>query len=99
MIHALAAGAAGFHSAPDETGMVEIGYRVDPAMRRQGWALRSVETLLAVARRHEDVHTVRATISPTNAPSLGLIGRFAFGAVGEQWDDEDGLEIIYEMEV
>lgn len=92
-------GAAGFHSAPDETGMVEIGYRVDPEMRRQGWALRSVETLLAVARRHQDVHTVRATISPTNAPSLGLIGRFAFVAVGEQWDDEDGLEIIYEMEV
>ena len=42
---------------------------------------------------------LRATISPDNAASLGLIAQFRFVEVGEQWDDEDGLETIYEMSV
>ena len=29
-------GRAGFHGPPDRTGMVEVGYAVDPAYRRQG---------------------------------------------------------------
>lgn len=93
----LPVGVAGFHGAPDETGMVEIGYRVDPDLRRRGYARRSVEILLAVAQRHRDVHKVRATVAPDNAPSLALIESFGFVEVGEQWDDEDGLEIIYEI--
>lgn len=90
-------GVAGFHGPPDETGMVEIGYRVDTDLRRRGYAKRSVETLLAVAQRHQDVLTVRATISPDNAPSLSLINSFGFVEVGEQWDEEDGIEVIYEL--
>ena len=38
-------------------------------------------------------------MSPTNAASLALIQQYNFLEVGEQWDDEDGLEIIYEMPV
>jgi ribosomal-protein-alanine N-acetyltransferase len=94
---AMPVGVAGFHGAPDETGMVEIGYRVDPEFRRRGHARRSVETLLAVARQHKEVRSVRATVSPGNTPSLALIESFAFIEVGEQWDDEDGLEIVYEV--
>ncbi|GGF99604.1 hypothetical protein GCM10007304_11860 [Rhodococcoides trifolii] len=96
---ALPVGVAGFHGAPDEAGMVEIGYRVDPEFRRRGYARRSVETLLSVGQRHPDVHTVRATISPDNTPSLALIATFGFVEVGEQWDEEDGLEIVYEAAV
>lgn len=90
-------GVAGFHGAPDETGMVEIGYRVAPDLRRRGYARRSVETLLHVARGQLDVKTVRATISPDNLPSLALIRSFGFVESGEQWDEEDGLEIIFEI--
>ncbi len=89
-------GIAGFHGAPDDTGMVEVGYRVDPGHRRRGYARRSLETLLAVAKRHPTVHVVRATIAPNNAVSRRLVGRYGFVEVGEQWDDEDGLEIVYE---
>ena len=39
---------------------------------------------------------VRVTISPDNAPSIALAQQYGFTKVGEQWDDEDGLEIIYE---
>jgi ribosomal-protein-alanine N-acetyltransferase len=90
-------GLAGCHGAPDEAGMVEIGYRVDPALRRRGYARRSLETLLAVAQRHPAVRTVRATISPDNVASRALIDSYGFAETGEQWDEEDGLETIYEV--
>lgn len=94
---AVPVGLAGFHGPPDAAGMVELGYRVDPEFRRRGYARQSLEILLAVAQRHPDVRTVRATISPDNAASLALINSYGFVENGEQWDDEDGREIIFEM--
>ncbi|WP_073386320.1 GNAT family N-acetyltransferase [Jatrophihabitans endophyticus] len=90
-------GLAGFHGPPDERGMVEVGYRIDPAQRRRGYATQSLETLLAVARTHPDVHVVRATITPVNNASRSLVERYGFDEVGEQWDDEDGQELVYEV--
>lgn len=92
-------GLAGFHGPPDAAGMVEVGYRIDPRQRRRGYARQALETLLAVARAHPGVHVVRATISPENRASRSLIEGYGFAAVGEQWDDEDGLEIIFEVAV
>jgi RimJ/RimL family protein N-acetyltransferase len=94
-----AVGKAGFHAAPNDDGMVEIGYAVDPTYRRRGYARAALETMLERARREPDVRVLRATVSPDNAPSLALIGQYPFVEVGEQWDDEDGLETIYEMPV
>ena len=90
-------GLAGFHGRPDDAGMVEVGYRIDPAQRRKGYARQSLETLLAVAHAHPDVRVVRATISPDNHASRSLVQGYGFTEVGEQWDDEDGLEIIFEV--
>ncbi|WP_209307451.1 GNAT family N-acetyltransferase [Geodermatophilus sp. DF01-2] len=92
-------GVAGFHGPPDEAGMVEVGYRIDPKQRRKGYARQALETLLAVARAHPDVRVVRATISPDNVASRSLVKGYGFEDVGEQWDDEDGLEIIFEVGV
>ena len=80
-------------------GMVEVGYAVDPAHRRRGYARAALETLMDRARTEPDVRTLRATVSPGNTASLGLIAQYDFTEVGEQWDDEDGLEVIYEMSV
>lgn len=90
-------GLAGFHGPPDEAGMVEVGYRIDPKQRRKGYARQALETLLTVARAHPDVQVVRATISPNNHASRSLVESYGFEGVGEQWDDEDGLEIIFEL--
>ena len=92
-------GRAGFHAAPDPDGMVEVGYAVDPAYRRRGVARAVLEELIRRAREHPDISVLRATVSPDNAPSLGLVAQYPFVEVGEQWDEEDGLETIYELDV
>lgn len=93
----LAVGTAGYHGPPDTAGMVEIGYAVDPVHRRRGYARAALESLLARAAREPRVRTVRVTISPDNTASYRLTSQYDFVEVGEQWDDEDGLEIIYEI--
>lgn len=89
-------GDAGFHGPPDAAGMVEIGYCVVPEHRRQGYATAIVAALLRRAGADPAVRTVRASISPDNAASLATVAKFGFTHVGEQWDDEDGLELIFE---
>ena len=96
--HQVAVGRAGYHGPPDPLGMVEIGYAVDPAYRRRGYARAALEALLQRAAREPQVRTVRVTISPDNVPSYQLASQYGFTKVGEQWDDEDGLEIIYEVD-
>ncbi|WP_211336381.1 GNAT family N-acetyltransferase [Nocardia tenerifensis] len=93
----IAVGRAGFHGLPDSSGMVEIGYEVDPAYRRRGYARAALEYLLRRAASEPQVKTVRVTISPDNSASYRLASHYGFVEVGEQWDDEDGLEIIYEL--
>jgi len=95
--HHIAVGRAGYHGPPDTEGMVEIGYAVDPAHRRRGYARAALEALLARAREEPAVRTVRVTITPENTASSNLTAQYGFTAVGEQWDAEDGLEIIYEI--
>jgi [ribosomal protein S5]-alanine N-acetyltransferase len=57
--------------------------------------------LSALRRRaagEPEVRTVRVTISPDNAASLATIAGYGFVHVGEQWDEQDGLEIIVEVD-
>ncbi|MGW3248677.1 GNAT family N-acetyltransferase [Streptomyces sp. NPDC001070] len=93
----LVVGHAGFHGPPDEVGMVEIGYSVAPRFRRQGYARSTLIELLRRSAAERAVTTVRATISPDNVASLATISGFGFVEVGEQWDDEDGLELVFEV--
>jgi RimJ/RimL family protein N-acetyltransferase len=93
----LAVGRAGYHGPPDASGLVEIGYAIDPAYRRRGYARAALEVLLRRAADDPRVRTVRVTISPDNVASYRLAAQYGFVEVGQQWDDEDGLEIIYEV--
>jgi len=92
----LAVGHAGFHAPPDAKGLVEIGYSIDPLVRRQGYARATVAALLERCAAEPAVVTVRASISPTNEASLATIAGYGFEQVGEQIDEEDGLEFIFE---
>ncbi|KFX95810.1 hypothetical protein O988_05606 [Pseudogymnoascus sp. VKM F-3808] len=90
-------GRAGFHGPPDKVGMVEIGYAIDPLCRRQGHARAALKILLEVAASDSRVSVVRASVRPDNQASRALIDQNGFRVVGEQWDDEDGLEVILEI--
>jgi RimJ/RimL family protein N-acetyltransferase len=93
----LAVGRAGYHGPPDDRGTVEVGYAVDPRHRRRGYARAALEALLVRAADEPRVCTVRASIRPDNTPSYLLVAQYGFRKVGEQWDDEDGLEFVYEV--
>jgi RimJ/RimL family protein N-acetyltransferase len=92
-------GHAGFHGPPDASGMVEIGYTILPGYRRQGYGSAAVAALLREAAEVPEVQTARASISPGNIASLALARSFGFRQVGDQWDDEDGLELVFERPV
>jgi len=93
----LAVGRAGFHAPPDADGLVEVGYAVDPAQRRRGYGGAALRHLLARAAADPRVTRVRASVRPDNEPSLRIVRRHGFTEVGEQWDDEDGLETVFEV--
>jgi RimJ/RimL family protein N-acetyltransferase len=90
-------GHVGFHGPPDERGMVEVAYSVDPQYRRRGYGRRMLAAALLWAGQDPSVKIVRATIGPANVASIATLGAFPFEPVGEQWDDEDGLELVYEL--
>jgi RimJ/RimL family protein N-acetyltransferase len=94
-----AIGYLNFHGAPDEQGMVEVGYTLLPEARGHGYAIEAVRAAFEWATRVHGIHRFRASVSPENDRSRNLIGKLGFQQVGDQWDDEDGFELVFELEV
>jgi RimJ/RimL family protein N-acetyltransferase len=95
------AGHAGFHGPPGvngsgTAGALEIGYTIFPPYRGLGYATEVAEALIAWAGREHGVRHFFASVAPDNAPSLAVVARLGFARSGEQWDDEDGLELVFE---
>ena len=89
-------GCVGFHGPPDADGRVEIGYDIVASERRNGYAREGIRALLDWAWATGRVQTCVASVSPHNAPSLALIRSLGFRHVGEQIDEIDGLELVFE---
>ena len=94
-----AVGFLNFHRDPDERGMVEMGYTLLPAARGQGYAIEAVRSMFAWAERRPEVRYLRAAIAPDNERSINLVTKLGLVHIGEQWDEDDGRELIYEREV
>ena len=91
-------GTIGFHGPPDERGRLEIGYSVQERFRRQGFAREAVRAMLDWAATEHGIRRFIASISPTNEPSLSLTRGFGFVQTGEQMDEIDGLELVFEAD-
>jgi ribosomal-protein-alanine N-acetyltransferase len=89
-------GSVGFHGPPDDKGRLEVGYSVDPAYRRRGFAIEAIRVLFAWAHDRHGVSRFVASISPDNEPSLRLAAQLGFEQVGSQIDEIDGLELVFE---
>jgi RimJ/RimL family protein N-acetyltransferase len=92
-------GSLSFHGAPDENGMLEIGLGVHENFWRQGFGYEALLGMWLWAASQADVLKFRYTVDPNNEASVGLVRKFGFAHVGQQIDDEDGPEDIYEMSV
>jgi RimJ/RimL family protein N-acetyltransferase len=92
-------GSLSFHGSPDETGMLEIGLGVHENFWRRGFASEALLGMWLWAASQSGVLKFRYTVDPNNDASVGLIHKFGFTYVGQQIDDEDGPEDIYEMSV
>jgi ribosomal-protein-alanine N-acetyltransferase len=78
--------------------MVEVGYSIDPQYRRQGYGKAALRILIEIARG-EGVKVVRATVGVENGVSRGMVVKEGFVEKGEQWDDVDGREIVWELDL
>jgi RimJ/RimL family protein N-acetyltransferase len=89
-------GKVGFHAPPAADGSVEIGYRVDPAYRNQGFATEMAVGLMRWGAEQGATACI-ASVRPDNAPSLAIVRRLGFEKVGEQLDEIDGLEWVFTL--
>lgn len=92
-------GLAGFHGEPDDTGAVEVSYAIDPAFRRRGFAQASLAAAIKWAHASGSVRLIRASVSPLNEPSRAVLEHGGFALIGEQWDNVDGQELVYEYRI
>ena len=92
-------GSLSFHGAPDEAGMLEIGLGVHKNFWRQGFGYEALLGMWLWAASQAGVLKFRYTVDPNNEASVGLVRKFGFAHVGQQIDEEDGSEDIYEMSV
>lgn len=90
-------GQMSFHLPPDEKGMVEVGLDVEEKYRGNGFATEALKTFWLWACDQPEVRILRYTVSASNHPSMRIIQKFGFTHVGQQIDDEDGPEEIFEM--
>lgn len=95
-------GEINFHRSPagDEftpEGTVEVGVEIAEMYQRNGFASEALMAMWLWATEHEEIKVLRYTVSATNHPSMRIIQKFGFTHVGQQIDDEDGPEEIFEM--
>jgi ribosomal-protein-alanine N-acetyltransferase len=89
-------GSTSFHGAPDSSGMIEIGLGIEDAFQRQGFAKEALKGMWLWACEFPEVKTLRYTVSPDNLASIKVIEYFGFAFIGQQMDEIDGPENIYE---
>ena len=90
-------GSAGFHDFPNEVGMIEIGFGIVPERQNLGFGKELLHGMWQLICKEPEVKILRYTVSPTNAPSVHIIKNLGFLEIGMQIDDEDGVELIFEM--
>ena len=91
-------GSTSFHGAPDAQGMMEIGLGIETQYQNQGYAKEALLGMWRWVLTYPEVKSLRYTVSPENAPSIAVIKYFGFEYKGQQIDEEDGPEDIFEMD-
>lgn len=96
-------GHAGFHGPPgvnstQNPDAVEYGYKILAAWRGHGYATAAATMLMDMAEEWAGIRHFVLAVAPDNEPSLAIVRKLGFVRTGEQMDEEDGLEWIFELE-
>ena len=79
-------GAGGFKGAPDDDGIVEIGYSVLPEFQRRGYALEAVLGLIEFAFNQPKVLMICAHTLASGEGSIGVLKKAGFRMIGRGHD-------------
>jgi RimJ/RimL family protein N-acetyltransferase len=90
-------GLCGYKGAPDENGVVEIGYGVVPECRRRGFASEAVRALLARAFADPRVRAVVAHTLPELTPSIGVLRSTGFAFEGPGNEPQEPTAIRFRL--
>lgn len=96
-------GHAGFHGVAGknskcDSSAAEIGYTILPPFRGRGLATEAALALMTWARDEHGIPRFILSIAPDNDPSLAIARKLGFVQTGEVWDDEDGIELVFELD-
>lgn len=95
----VAIGSTSFHGPPDDDGVLEIGLGLHDSFRHQGFGSEAVRAMWGWAIEQPEVTRLRYSVSRLNVASVRLIATMKFNLVGQQMDEVDGPEDVYELSV
>jgi len=89
-------GCGGFKGAPDDSGLVEIGYSILPEYRRVGYATEAVQALVSHAFATSTVRRVIGQTLSTLDSSIRVLERagFSFAGAGDDPDVPPGASVV-----
>jgi [ribosomal protein S5]-alanine N-acetyltransferase len=95
-------GHAGYHGPPgvnsrQNPDAVEFGYRIFPPYRGRGYATEAALMLMDLAEERAGIRHFVLSVGPQNDPSLAIVRKLGFVRTGEHMDEEDGLELVFEL--
>lgn len=92
-------GDVGLSPADDEPGVVKVGYTIDPAHQRKGYATEAVGALVRYAFDVLEAEVVRAYASADNTASIGVAENVGLRLVERfRHRDEDGVWYLVRYE-
>ena len=95
-------GHAGYHGPPGVNSKhaqdaIEFGYSIWPPFRGRGYATEAATMLIDQARDRAGISHFVLSVGPHNEPSLAIVRKLGFVRTGEQMDEQDGLELVFEL--
>ena len=91
-------GSCAYKGSPDQEGVVEIAYGVDPEYQGRGYATEAARALAYFAFRSGRVRLVRVHTRAENNASTRVLAKCGFERIGEVVDPEDGLVWRWELQ-
>ncbi|MES2775431.1 MAG: GNAT family N-acetyltransferase [Bacteroidota bacterium] len=91
-------GTGGYKGAPDEEGVVEIGYEVKEMYRNRGFATESASALISFAKSQAGIKAVRAHTLPRENHSVKVLQKCGMEFKGSVTDPDDGEVWRWELQ-